>query len=178
FDYRRPRYPHNDYPHDIHPALVPGISIDEQRRRYSLGKTVFVIAGALTVAFVIWGIVNTESVSVVSGAAYDWSTRNLGWLLNLVALIILVAMIGIALSPYGRIVLGKDGEKPEFSTFAWVAMLFSAGIGSGVLFFAPSEPPTYLVSPPPLTHEAESTPALHHAMARTYLHWRFHAWAM
>ena len=178
FDYRRPRYPNNDYPHDIHPALVPGISIDEQRRSYSLGKTVFVIAGALTVAFVIWGIVGTESVSIVAGAAYTWATTNLGWLFNLVAIVVLVALLAIALSPYGRIVLGKDGEKPEFSTFSWVAMLFAAGIGIGVLFFGPSEPLTYFVSPPPLTNDPESTQALHHAMAQTYLHWGFHAWAM
>ena len=178
FDYRRPRYPHNDYPHDIHPALVPGIAIDEQRRRYTLGKTVFGIAGVLTVAFVIWGIVGTESVSIVAGAAYDWSTRNLGWLFNLVAIVILVALLAIAMSPYGRIVLGKDGEKPEFSTFSWVAMLFAAGIGIGVLFFGPSEPLTYFVSPPPHTNAAETTEALHHAMAQTYLHWGFHAWAM
>ena len=178
FDYQRPRYPHNDYPDDMHPALVPGISIDEQRRRYSLGKTVFAIAGLLTVAFVIWGVTATDNLSVVASAAYDWSTRNLGWLFNLVAIVVLVALLAIAISPYGKIVLGKDGEKPEFSTFSWVAMLFAAGIGIGVLFFGPSEPLTYYITPPPLTNDPETTEALHHAMAQTYLHWGFHAWAM
>ncbi|GAA2097820.1 BCCT family transporter [Brevibacterium salitolerans] len=178
FDYQRPRNASAKYPHNIHPALVPGISIDEQRRRYSLGKTVFAVAGVLTVAFVIWGIASPESVSVVSGAAYGWATRNLGWLFNAVAIVVLVALLALSFSPYGKITLGKDGEKPEFSTFSWVAMLFAAGIGIGVLFFGPSEPLTYFVSPPPLTNEPETTEALHHSLAQTYFHWGFHAWAM
>ncbi|RAF63642.1 BCCT family transporter, partial [Burkholderia multivorans] len=70
------------------------------------------------------------------------------------------------------------GEKAEFSTFAWAAMLFAAGIGIGVLFFGPSEPLTYFITPPPLTNDPETTEALHGAMAQTYYHWGFHAWAM
>ncbi len=172
-DFKRPRYPH-----DIHPALVPGIAIDEQRRRYSLDKTIFAIAGTLTVAFVVWGIIDPDNVSSVSQAAYAWATRNVGWLFNAVAIIVLVALLALAMSPYGKIPLGKDGEDTEFSTFAWVSMLFAAGIGIGVLFFGPSEPLTYFVSPPPLTNDAESVEALHGAMAQTYFHWGFHAWAM
>src|SRR5699024_7815290 len=66
----------------------------------------------------------------------------------------------------------------EFSTFSWVAMLFAAGIGIGVLFFGPSEPLTYFISPPPLTNDPETTEALHGAMAQTYFHWGFHARAL
>ncbi|OLT15973.1 choline transporter [Serinicoccus sp. CUA-874] len=172
-DYQRP-----EYPHGIHPALVPGISIDEQRRRYGLSKTVFVLAGLLTVIFVIWGVADPAGVATVAQAAFDWSTSNVSWLFNSVAIIILVVLLGIALSSYGRIPLGKDGEEPEFSTFAWVSMLFAAGIGIGVLFFGPSEPLTYFVNPPPLTNEPESVEALHRSMAQTYFHWGFHAWAM
>ncbi|SMX92844.1 BCCT family transporter [Brevibacterium antiquum] len=183
-DYRRPRHPSEDepnntqYPHNTHPILVPGIAIDEQRRRYSLDKIIFAVAGTLTVAFVIWGIVNPDNVSTVATSAYNWSTMNVGWFFNLVAIIILVALLILAFSPYGKIPLGKDGEKAEFSTFSWVAMLFAAGIGIGVLFFGPSEPLTYFISPPPMTNDPESTEALHGAMAQTYYHWGFHAWAM
>ena len=172
-DYQRPKYPH-----DTHPALVPGISIDEQRRRYGLGKMVFVVAGTLTVAFVAWGVVAPENVSAVAGTAFDWATRNVGWLFNAVAIVVLVSLLVLAFSPYGKIPLGKDGEDVEFSTFAWVAMLFAAGIGIGVLFFGPSEPLTYFVNPPPRTNDPESVEAMHRAMAQTYFHWGFHAWAM
>ncbi|GAA0970754.1 Betaine/ectoine transporter LcoP [Nocardioides aquaticus] len=172
-DYQRPQYPH-----DVHPALVPGISIDEQRRRYGLDTFVFAVAGTLTVAFVVWGVVSPGSVASVAEAAFLWSTRNVGWLFNLVAITVLVSLLILAFSPYGRIPLGKDGEEVEFSTFSWVSMLFAAGIGIGVLFFGPSEPLTYFVSPPPLTNDPESTAAMHRAMAQTYFHWGFHAWAM
>ena len=172
-DYARPKYPHN-----IHPALVPGISIDEQRRRYGVDKLVFAVAGGLTVAFVVWGVVDPASVGVVADAAYSWTVANLGWLFNAVATIVLVAMLVLSLSRYGKIPLGKDGERPEFSTFSWVAMLFAAGLGIGVMFWGPSEPLTYFINPPPLTNAAESTEAMHYALAQTYYHWGFHAWAM
>ncbi|MGO2524154.1 MAG: BCCT family transporter [Brevibacterium aurantiacum] len=184
-DYSRPRHPSEDepenntqYPHNTHPILVPGIAIDEQRRRYSLDKVIFAVAGTLTVAFVIWGITSPSSVASVAQTAYDWATMNVGWFFNVVAIIILVALLILAFSSYGKIPLGKDDEKAEFSTFSWVAMLFAAGIGIGVLFFGPSEPLTYFISPPPLTNDPESTEALHGAMAQTYFHWGFHAWAM
>ncbi|MGO1362343.1 MAG: BCCT family transporter, partial [Brevibacterium aurantiacum] len=88
-DYSRPRHPSEDepenntqYPHNTHPILVPGIAIDEQRRRYSLDKVIFAVAGTLTVAFVIWGIVDSDGVSTVATAAYNWSTLNVGWFFN------------------------------------------------------------------------------------------------
>ena len=172
-DYSRP-----EYPDDTHPALVPGISIDEQRRRYGLSRPVFAVAGVLTVAFVAWGVADSDGVARASATAFEWATTNVGWFFNTVAIVVLVALLAIAFSSYGRIPLGKDGEEPEFGTFAWVSMLFAAGIGIGVLFFGPSEPLTYFTSPPPRTFEAESTEALHHALAQTYFHWGFHAWAM
>ena len=184
-DYSRPRHPaenepenNTQYPHNTHPILVPGIAIDEQRRHYSLDKIIFVVAGTLTVAFVIWGITSPSSVASVAQAAYDWATLNVGWFFNVVAIVVLVALLILAFSSYGKIPLGKDDEKAEFSTFSWVAMLFAAGIGIGVLFFGPSEPLTYFISPPPLTNDPETTEALHGAMAQTYFHWGFHAWAM
>ncbi|GAB3712494.1 BCCT family transporter [Nocardiopsis oceani] len=172
-DYRHPRYPH-----DTHPVLVPGIAIDEQRRRYRVDWLVFAITGSLTVAFVAWGISSPESVAAVAETAFYWSTDNLGWMFNAVAIIVLVSLLGIAFSRYGRIPLGKDGEEPEFSTFSWTAMLFAAGLGVAVLFWGPSEPLGYFVSPPPLTNEPESVEAMHTALAQMYYHWGFHAWAM
>ncbi|QIM18213.1 BCCT family transporter [Leucobacter coleopterorum] len=172
-DYRLPKYPH-----DTHPILVPGIAIDEQRRRYRVDKLVFAIAGSLTVAFVIWGVASPDSVAAVSQTAFNWSTNNLGWMFNAVAIVVLIALLGLAFSKYGKIPLGKDGDKPEFSTFSWTAMLFAAGLGVAVLFWGPSEPLGYFISPPPLTHEPETVEAMHGALAQMYYHWGFHAWAI
>ncbi|WP_261624654.1 BCCT family transporter [Nesterenkonia marinintestina] len=173
--YRRPR---KDYPHDIHPALVPGISIDEQRRRYGLDSFVFILGGTLTIAFIVWGAVSLGSVEQITSAAFDWTMENAGWLFNILAIVVLTFVLVIAVSPFGRIRLGRDDEDPEYSTFSWVAMLFAAGIGIGVLFFGPSEPLTYFHTPPPNTVDAETVEAIHTSMAQTYYHWGFHAWAM
>lgn len=167
-----------EYPHDTHPALVPGIGVDEQRRRYSLDKLIFAVAGLLTVAFVIWGVTSPESVANISGVVFDWTITNTGWIFGVLATVILFFMLFIACSKYGKITLGKDGEEPEFSNFSWAAMLFAAGLGVGVFFFGPSEPLTFFLDPPPHTNEAESVEALHGGMAQAYFHWGFHAWAI
>src|SRR5699024_657839 len=173
FDYIRPKYPHN-----IHPALVPGIGLEEQRRRYGVDRLILGVAGALTVAFVIWGVTDPSSVGDVATSAYDWTVTHLGWLFNAVAMVVLISLLALRVTRYGKIRLGKDGEQPEFSTFSWVAMLFAAGLGIGVMFWGPSEPLTYFITPPPLTNDPESVEALHYALAQTYYHWGVHAWAM
>uniref|UniRef100_UPI0028BD2F5E BCCT family transporter n=1 Tax=Citricoccus sp. TaxID=1978372 RepID=UPI0028BD2F5E len=166
------------YPHDIHPGLVPGIGVDEQRNRFGLDKLVFGITGALIVAFVTWGVIAPESVSEVSASAFGWSMTNAGWLLNITAMVALGAMLFIGFSRFGKIRLGRDDEEPEFSRFSWVAMMFGAGIGVGIFFFGPSEPLSHYLSPPPDTVAAGTDSALHQAMAQSHFHWGLHAWAM
>ena len=140
-----------EYPHDIHPGLVPGISVEESRHRFALDKIVFGITAVLIVAFVAWGVTDTESVGEVSSAAFGWAMTNMGWLLNAAAIVSLAVMVYIGFSRFGQIRLGKDDEQPEFSRFSWVAMMFGAGIGVGIFFFGPSEPLSHYLSPPPHT---------------------------
>src|SRR5699024_5289260 len=148
-------YARRRWSRNIPAVLVPGISLDEQRRRYSVDKIVSCVAGVLTVAFVIWGLVSPDNVGRVADAAYTWVTTNLSWLFSAVATIVLFSLLGLAITRYGKIPLGKDGEKPEFSTFSWVAMLFAAGLGIGVMFWGPAEPLTYFIDPPPMTNAPE-----------------------
>ena len=166
-----PRTESPEYPHDIHPGLVPGISVEESRHRFGLDKLVFGITAVLIVAFVLWGVTNPGSVGEVSSTAFGWAMTNMGWLLNAAAIVSLGVMLYIGFSRFGRIRLGKDDEQPEFSRFSWVAMMFGAGIGVGIFFFGPSEPLSHYLSPPPHTVEAASTPALHMAMAQSHYHW-------
>jgi choline/glycine/proline betaine transport protein len=81
-----------------------------------------------------------------------------------------------AFSKYGSIRLGGENAEPEFSTMAWFAMLFSAGMGIGLMFFAVAEPMWHLLYPPHA--EAGSTAAVRDAMGVTFLHWGLHAWAI
>lgn len=166
------------YPDGVHPALVPGISVDEQRNRYGTDKLVFWLTAIAIVAFVTWGVISPESVSEVAGNVFNWTMVNLGWLFNLVAALCLVFLLFIAFSRFGNIRLGTDDEEPEFSRFTWVAMLFAAGIGIGMFFFGPSEPLAHYLEPPPHTVGTGGPEALHQAMAQTTYHWGLHAWAM
>ncbi|MDO5751537.1 BCCT family transporter [Arthrobacter sp.] len=167
-----------NYPHDIHPGLVPGISVDEQRIKYGTDRLVFTLAAVLILGFIAWGVISTDSLKSVSDAALSWVVQNTGWLFTSLVSLVLVFMIFLGFSKYGRIPLGTDGEKPEFSKFSWIAMMFSAGMGIGLFFFGPYEPLTYFITPAPGTAEPETYEAIHKAMAQTIFHWGLHAWAL
>ena len=166
------------YPHNIHPALVPGVAIEDQKVKYGVDKPILFGVGGLVVAFVIWGVIAPEQVFDASSAALDWVMRNLGWIFTALATFLMFLLIILAFSKYGKIPLGLDGEKPEFSTVSWAAMLFGAGIGIGIIFFGPFEPLSYYLSPRPGAYEAASDEAVLGAMAQAAMHWGFNAWAI
>ncbi|MBB5830793.1 BCCT family transporter [Brachybacterium aquaticum] len=168
-----------NYPHSLHPALVPGVSVEDQKVRYGIDVPIVVVVGVLIVAFVIWGVIAPQQVLDVSGAALYRVMANLGWLFNVLAIGMVIVLLVIALSRYGRIPLGLDGEKPEYSTASWAAMLFAAGIGIGIIFFGPYEPLTYYLDPRPgAPYDAGSMNAMKGAIAQSALHWGVNAWAI
>lgn len=166
------------YPHNIHPALVPGVSVDDQKIRYGLDKPLFTVVALLIIGFVTWGVINPDQVLAYSTTALTWVMTNLGWVFTSLAAGLAVLLLLLAFSRYGRIPLGLDGEKPEYSTASWAAMLFGAGIGIGIIFFGPYEPLTYYLSPRPGAYEAASPEAITGAMAQSALHWGINAWAI
>ncbi|MDO5511781.1 BCCT family transporter [Corynebacterium sp.] len=166
------------YPHDLHPGLVRGIDVGEQRHRFGLDRIVFFVTAVAVVSFIAWGVLAPESVSNASATAFDWAIVNAGWLLNVTMALGLVVMLYIGFSRLGRIKLGTDDAEPEFSRFSWVAMMFGAGIGVGIFFYGPSEPLAYFVSPPPHTVEAGTSAAVHQAVAQAHFHWGLTPWAM
>ncbi len=119
--------------------------------RRSVDKVVFGTAAALGVGLILWGLLAPENLSVVSTAALDWLVADLGWLFIAASSAFVVFSLFLAFSRYGRIPLGRDGEKPEFRTVSWIAMMFSAGMGIGLMFYGVAEPLAHLVSPPPGT---------------------------
>ncbi|QRJ57167.1 BCCT family transporter [Corynebacterium macginleyi] len=166
------------YPHNIHPALVPGVSIEEQKVKYSVDKTILGVVGGFVIAFVVWGVLAPEQVFNTSSTALDWVMRNLGWIFTTLATFLMFLLLILAFSKYGKIPLGVDGEKPEFSTISWAAMLFGAGIGIGLIFFGPYEPLTHYLSPRPGAYEAASDEAVLGALAQSAMHWGLNAWAI
>lgn len=99
-----------------------------------------------------------------------------GWFLVLVVNIILLFCLFLTFSKHGKIVLGDPDEKPEFSKSAWFAMLFSAGMGIGLLFWSVAEPIMHYSNPPSgVGHSIESAKL---SMKTTFLHWGLHAWGV
>ncbi|MFC4059294.1 BCCT family transporter [Planomonospora corallina] len=137
-----------------------------------------VAVGAL-LAVVVWGAVFTESLAAAGDAALGWVLGNLGWLFVVAADFFLVLAVVLGLSRFGRVRLGKDGDVPEFSDLAWTAMMFSSGMGIGLMFYGVAEPMTHLLSPPPdLGLAAGSPQAARTAMEYSLFHWTLHPWAI
>ncbi|CAL9660594.1 Glycine betaine transporter BetP [Actinosynnema sp. ALI-1.44] len=139
---------------------------------------VFGVAAAIALGFVAWGVFGTDSLASVSGTVLDWVIGRLGWAFVLVASGFVVFALWLAVSRYGRVPLGRDDEQPEFRTVSWVAMMFSAGMGIGLMFYGVTEPLSHFVNPPPGTAPAQSDEALRTAMSTTLFHWTIHPWAI
>ncbi|WP_072689561.1 BCCT family transporter [Rhodococcus marinonascens] len=134
---------------------------------------VFSVAAAAVTAIVVWGLVAPDNLVSTTSKALDWLVVDMGWLFVLSASAFVFFSLWLAFSKYGHIPLGKDGERPEFRTVSWIAMMFSAGMGIGLMFFGVAEPLAHYVSPPPGTDGGIGT-----AMATTMFHWSLHPWAM
>ncbi|WP_326778444.1 BCCT family transporter [Streptomyces sp. NBC_01445] len=138
----------------------------------------FGVTAALTVAFVIWGSVATDSLEDVSTRLLKGLIHNGGWAFMLAASGFVVFALWLAISRYGKITLGDECETPEFRTVSWVAMMFSAGMGIGLMFYGVSEPLAHYTRHPPGTQPVDSAQAMETSMATTLFHWTLHPWAI
>ncbi|WBB59236.1 BCCT family transporter [Streptomyces sp. WMMC500] len=141
---------------------------------------VFGVAAALTLAFVIWGAVGTDSLEDASTSLLNDTMHYGGWAFVLAASGFVIFALWLAFSRYGRITLGREGEPPEFRTVSWVAMMFSAGMGIGLMFYGVNEPLSHFTSPPPDTVPGGTDAAsrMETAMATTLFHWTLHPWSI
>ncbi|MDJ0387935.1 BCCT family transporter [Roseomonas sp. E05] len=144
--------------------------------RAAVNPTVFIGAAALTLLFVLFGVLAPETAAATFSAVQRWITAELGWFYLLVVTGFLIFVAGLAISGYGRIRLGPNHSEPDFSYAAWFAMLFSAGMGIGLVFFGVAEPVTHFMAPP--EGEPASIAAARAAMRLSYFHWGLHAWAI
>ncbi|TDB92936.1 BCCT family transporter [Actinomadura sp. 7K534] len=154
------------------------VSLDKRPGRARTDWVVYGCTAVLAAAFVVWGTVWTDNLSSTAQSALDWLLANVGWLLVLAATGFVIFSLWLALSKYGRIPLGQDDDEPEFRTVSWIAMMFSAGMGIGLMFFGAAEPLMHYVEPPPGTDPAQSERAIETAMATTIFHWTLHPWSI
>ena len=139
----------------------------------------FWIAATISLVFVLWGILFTDNLAAVFDAVlWNFLVPNFGWVFILSSFGFLAFSLYLAFSRYGKVRLGGQNEQPEFRTVSWIAMMFSAGMGIGLMFFGVAEPLSHMSSPPAGTAEAGTREAAQVAMEYSYFHWAFHPWAI
>ena len=133
------------------------------------------IALTLTGLIAIWGIIDTAGLAKFSSTITGVMFTSRAWFIMLSVSLLLILCIWLAISPYGKIKLGKDDDEPEFSTLSWLTMLFAAGMGVGLLFWGTAEPLSHYKV---LRDYTDPFRAAEHALFITNFHWGLHAWAI
>ncbi|MFD8947330.1 BCCT family transporter [Streptomyces xanthophaeus] len=141
--------------------------------------TVVIVGVIAVLAVVAWAALAGDSFDAASGTALAWVLENFAWLFVIAADVFLVMCVVLAISRFGRIRLGADGSEPEFTNLAWIAMMFSAGMGIGLMFYGVGEPLTHYLNPPPASGAAPATGgAALAAMEYSFFHWTLTPWAI
>nr|WP_141730500.1 BCCT family transporter [Synergistes jonesii] len=140
------------------------------------GGGVYIISIAITIAIVLWGLVSPQSFGAFAGMLNGGLTKYYGWGYMLTMNIFVVFCIGIAFSRFGSARLGPEDSRPEYSNMSWFAMLFSAGMGVGLVFYGAAEPLFHFGSLP-FGAAPGSTQAARDAIRISFFHWGLHPWA-
>ncbi|MFC4324283.1 glycine betaine uptake BCCT transporter [Litchfieldia salsa] len=139
-------------------------------------SNVFWITLAIVFAAVAFGVISPNNFENITGNIQAFITSTFGWYYLILVTIIVIFCIFLIFSPVGLIKLGKPDEEPEFSKGTWFAMLFSAGMGIGLVFWGAAEPLSHFLAPP--LAEGGTAAANKEAMRYTFFHWGIHAWAI
>ncbi|GEN84819.1 glycine betaine transporter OpuD [Sporosarcina luteola] len=140
-------------------------------------SNVFYITIGLIILAVGYGVIAADSFEAVTTSIKSFVSSSFGWYYMLLLSFLLLLSIFVIFSPVGKIRLGKDADRPSFSTITWIAMLFSAGMGIGLVFYGAAEPLShYAINP--ATAEPNTDAAFKEAMRYSFFHWGFHVWAM
>lgn len=137
----------------------------------------FYITMGLIILAVGYGAIAPKNFEVITTTIKSFVASTFGWYYMLLMTFMLGLSIFFILSPYGKIRLGKDSDRPQFSTVTWLSMLFSAGMGIGLVFYGAAEPLShYAINP--ATAEPHTDAAFKEAFRQSFFHWGFHVWAM
>ncbi|WP_110928704.1 BCCT family transporter [Bacillus massiliglaciei] len=139
---------------------------------------VFTISVIIISLLVLLGAAVPGKFQSAANYLFNLTTNNFGWFYLLAVFIIVVFLIGLAISGYGRIRLGGEDERPEFSFFTWIGMLFSAGFGAGLVFWGIAEPMSHFYSTPFAGVEGETREAARIAMGYSFFHWGVSQWSV
>ena len=139
---------------------------------------VFIVSALLVITLVAGTLLFPQQAATVFAALRVWTNETFDWFFFAAANFFIVFCLGIALSPLGRIRLGGRAAVPQYGYSAWLAMLFAAGVGIGLMFFGVHEPVTHTLSPPLDIDPADTEAARAAGMSAAIMHWGLHAWAI
>jgi glycine betaine transporter len=139
---------------------------------------VFGVAMGLIMAFALWGVLASENLGSTVGTIFTKVIDNTGWMFVLASTGFVLLAALLAVSRYGRLRLGQDDEEPEFRTISWIAMLFAAGMGIGLVFWGVAEPLFHLADAPLGLAEGGTPEAARLGLQYSVFHWGLHPWAM
>ena len=141
------------------------------------GFSVFIISLLLVLSFVLLGVFVPKQLDAITGVVHSGIIEHFGWAYLLSAFGFVIFSLYLAFSKFGRLKLGKETEKPQYSYFSWFSMLFAAGMGIGLIFWGVAEPLSHFSNPPQYL-EGESGAAASFAMVRSFFHWGIQPWAI
>lgn len=139
---------------------------------------VFSISAIIVAIIALTGAIVPEAFGNTANYLFNFSKDNFGWFYLLSLVVIIVFLMWLAASKYGSIRLGGENEKPDYSFFTWLGMLFSAGFGVGLVFWGVAEPMSHFINTPFAGVEAGTTEAARVAMGYSFFHWGISQWAV
>ncbi|AYF89481.1 BCCT family transporter [Pseudomonas sp. DY-1] len=142
----------------------------------TLNPPVFFGSAILIIALVLYSTLARDQAQALFIHIQDWIIVNASWFYVLTVALILITVVFLAVSRLGDIKLGPDHSQPEYRNGTWFAMLFSAGMGIGLMFFGVAEPLMHYANPP--VGDPNTVAAAREAMKLTFFHWGLHAWAI
>ena len=140
-------------------------------------SNVFYITIGLIILTVGYGALAPESFEAVTTNAKNFVASSFGWYYMLLMSFMLALSFFFIVSPFGKIRLGKDTDRPQFSTVTWIAMLFSAGMGIGLVFYGAAEPLSHFAISP-ASEDPNTDAAFKESLRQSFFHWGIHIWAM
>ncbi|WP_308727257.1 MULTISPECIES: BCCT family transporter [unclassified Arthrobacter] len=140
--------------------------------------SVFYTAMILLVGILLWASLSPESLGALMTSSMDWVTRTVGWSYLVVTLGCIGLMIFLGTSRYGGIRLGSEDSRPEYSTWAWLAMILSAVMGIGLISYGVAEPISHFMAPPHGLEDPGTLNAAVRALQFSFFDWGPHAWAV
>lgn len=139
--------------------------------------SVFWIALVICAAVVFWGSIAPDNLEGITEEVTKTISVHFGWYYLIIIMVMLAFCLYLTFSKFGKVKLGQEGDKPEFSLPSWFAMLFSAGMGMGLVFWTTAEPISHAFKTAPEA-KTGTDEAIKEALQYSFFHWGVHAWAV